>query len=326
MDRFKEHEGGFTTFAGREELGAFRDDELPAGALSGPGQHEILPLGAVGVIHVGWHGYPEPRVRWHHHEEIEFHLIREGPGSMMVGDAMVPFGVGQVTMIGGDVPHTWISDLSGGRSFPRRDIYCHVHPDVLRRVAAISPDLGGVESLLDRSMRVISLTGHSARRAGGLIEDVCAHKGSRRFADLMELVAAFEQAPQEERDLLLPAPYCLEEAENRGERRLNEALAMITTHLTERDFSLEQVAAHVGMEPSSFSRFFSQMCGMGFADFVRTMRISMACSRLVGGDEPVTVVARECGYANMSNFNRRFHQETGMTPSQYRRRSTSPKA
>lgn len=46
------------------------------------------------VIHWNQHGYPDPSIRWHHHEDIEFHLIREGPGTMLIGDAMVPFSAG----------------------------------------------------------------------------------------------------------------------------------------------------------------------------------------------------------------------------------------
>jgi AraC-like DNA-binding protein len=40
---------------------------------------------------------------------------------------------------------------------------------------------------------------------------------------------------------------------------------------------------------------------------------------LADGDKPVTDVCFESGFNNISNFNRRFQQLKGMTPSHYRR-------
>ncbi|SDN04674.1 AraC-like ligand binding domain-containing protein [Actinomyces ruminicola] len=46
------------------------------------------------------HGYPDPLARWHHHPEIEFHLIRSGSGQMLAGDRAIDFAAGQVTLMG----------------------------------------------------------------------------------------------------------------------------------------------------------------------------------------------------------------------------------
>ena len=83
--------------------------------------------------------------------------------------------------------------------------------------------------------------------------------------------------------------------------------------------SQEEVAEHLGMTTTYFSRFFKQATGRGFVEFVNRLRVSKSCELLSKSDKPVTDVCFESGFSNISNFNRRFQQLKGMTPSGYRK-------
>ena len=74
------------------------------------------------------------------------------------------------------------------------------------------------------------------------------------------------------------------------------------------------------MSPSAFSRFFHTTAGITFSALVRRRRIARACHLLRRTDLPVARIAGLSGYVNLANFNRRFRDETGMTPTGYRRR------
>lgn len=285
------------------------------------GEIELVVPPADSVIHWNQHGYPDPSIRWHHHEDIEFHLIREGPGTMLVGDAMVPFSAGQVTMIGSNVPHMWLSNLNTAREFPDRDVYCQVRPEVLERLVSAVPDARAISTLMKRSMRVISLTGEAAAEAARWLEAMGRHVGLRRFTDFMELVQTFAAAPESEWHSLLLHDYEPETETGApdGDERINRALDFVALHLTDGTLTLEVTARYVGMSPTSFSRLFSRISGRTFSDFVRRMRISLACQLLVTDNVALADIPGQCGYDNRSNFNRRFRQETGMAPSEYRR-------
>ncbi len=74
------------------------------------------------------------------------------------------------------------------------------------------------------------------------------------------------------------------------------------------------------------SRFFKKNCGNSFTDYVAQLRIGHACKLLSETDMPVTDVCFEVGYGNLSNFNRVFRLQRGLTPSAYRRLARNRRA
>lgn len=76
------------------------------------------------------------------------------------------------------------------------------------------------------------------------------------------------------------------------------------------------------MSESRFSRFFRKATGNTFTDFVNRIRINRACQLLMESDLKITQVCFDVGFNNVANFNRRFLEIKGMTPSDFRRQSS----
>ncbi|MFO7691269.1 MAG: helix-turn-helix domain-containing protein, partial [Cryobacterium sp.] len=53
-------------------------------------------------------------------------------------------------------------------------------------------------------------------------------------------------------------------------------------------------------------------------DMVKRLRISNACRLLDRSELTISAVSEAVGYRNLSNFNRHFFAETGVTPRAYR--------
>jgi AraC-like DNA-binding protein len=81
------------------------------------------------------------------------------------------------------------------------------------------------------------------------------------------------------------------------------------------------VAAELGMSESRFSRFFRRATGNTFTDFVNRVRVNRACHLLMETDRLVTHICYEVGFNNVANFNRRFLEIKGMTPSEFRKQA-----
>lgn len=100
--------------------------------------------------------------------------------------------------------------------------------------------------------------------------------------------------------------------------RLADALDYIESHYAE-EISLASLAAIIGCSSSYFSRLFARVVGVPPLEYVNRVRIRRACELLRSTDEPVTSIAVEVGYNNLSFFNRYFRRIMLRTPREYRR-------
>jgi transcriptional regulator GlxA family with amidase domain len=88
-----------------------------------------------------------------------------------------------------------------------------------------------------------------------------------------------------------------------------------------RPLSQREVADLAGLSAAGFSRFFSRHFGKPFIAYLAEMRIGTACRLLMESQLSVAQIAVEVGFNNLANFNRRFRDLKGVTPTEYRRRA-----
>lgn len=82
--------------------------------------------------------------------------------------------------------------------------------------------------------------------------------------------------------------------------------------------SIDEIASVCGFSSSHFMKFFKNTMGTSFIDYLNDYRLSMASRMLLSSDATILMVAADCGYDNLSYFNRLFKKKYGMTPSAYR--------
>jgi AraC-like DNA-binding protein len=68
----------------------------------------------------------------------------------------------------------------------------------------------------------------------------------------------------------------------------------------------------------SFSRFIKKRTGKSFVDFVNSHRIGIAAQELLETNKSISEICFECGFNNISNFNRIFKKKQGCTPGDFR--------
>jgi AraC-like DNA-binding protein len=262
------------------------------------------------------HGFPCPLVRWHFHKEYELHLIVASSGKVFVGDYIGNFSPRSLFLTGPNLPHNWISQVADNEVVGKRDMLVNFTDELFDNAHPVFNELKSLAPLLERSRQGIQFR-HPATldQACVLMECIATSQGIARlghFLILMELLATCEDYQ------LLSDISAPQRADEHNIDRTNRAVDYIFSHYS-RELSLEEVAAHLEMKPTYFSRVFKQSTGRTFVEFVNRLRVSKSCELLSDGAKPVTDVCFESGFGNISNFNRRFLQLKGMTPSDYRR-------
>ena len=70
----------------------------------------------------------------------------------------------------------------------------------------------------------------------------------------------------------------------------------------------------VGMTEVSFSRFFKLRTGKNLSDYIIDLRLGYATRLLVDSTMAVAEICYECGFNNLSNFNRIFKKKKDVPP------------
>lgn len=117
--------------------------------------------------------------------------------------------------------------------------------------------------------------------------------------------------------LLLARTELLENASD-DLHTLKSLVTYCTRHYTE-DLSLALLEQELHISRYYISHLFSDKLGVGFIDYINSLRVSLACRMLRHSERSVTEISREAGFGTMRTFNRAFQKQMGCTPGEYRR-------
>ncbi|MEK8050877.1 AraC family transcriptional regulator [Ideonella sp. DXS22W] len=272
----------------------------------------------VGFVRCLSHGFPTPLARWHYHDEYELHLITSTSGKVFVGDWIGPFQPGQLVLTGPRLPHNWVSlDMPAG-GVEERDLVIQFSHEPLARAADTIPELREVLPLLERAKNGIEFFGLSDR-AEAHWRRVKASRGLRRITAFCDYLADLAACTDYR---LLSSVQLQSDGDDAAIAQIHAVVSRITDHIAD-PITLADVAAELGMSESRFSRFFRRATGNTFVDFVNRVRVHRACQLLMESDRLITHICYEVGFNNVANFNRRFLEVKGMTPSDFRKQSAN---
>jgi AraC-like DNA-binding protein len=270
----------------------------------------------VGFIRCLSHGFPTPLARWHHHDEFELHLITATAGKAFVGDWIGPFEPGHLVLTGPRLPHNWVSmDLPEG-GVAQRDLVIQFAHAPLVAAAQHLPELAEALPLLERARHGVEFFGLGAM-AEAHWQRCKNARGLRRLAAFCDFLAELVRCTDYR---LLSAVQMQAEDDDAGLDQINTIVNRLIADVGQPLVAAE-VAAELGMSESRFSRFFRRATGNNFTDFVNRVRINRACQLLMESERRVGDIGYEVGFNNLANFNRRFLEIKGMTPTEFRRQA-----
>jgi AraC-like DNA-binding protein len=110
------------------------------------------------------------------------------------------------------------------------------------------------------------------------------------------------------------------QATARDRRRAVETALWIDAH-SHRAIELEDAADQAGLSPFHFLRLFSNVLGVTPHQYLVRSRLRHAARFLADDDRPITDIAFDVGFGDLSNFVRTFHRAAGVSPLRFRQAS-----
>ncbi len=254
-------------------------------------------------------------VPMHWHGEFEMNYVLQGQAEFICGDERFISEQGDIIIIPPNMLHSispcadvsqfydtivFSADMLGAKDNDRSSAEC------------IRPLINGSAGINVRITRSHDYYGELATTAENIFS--CA-KGNSPQLDMLlksELLRFF---------WLLENSGDIYPAQKNGNSRselIRPAVEYINENFRE-NITVEQLAETVHLSKSYFMNRFKAAVGTGAAEYINQVRIKNACVSLTETDMTSAQTAFECGFRNLSNFNRQFKKFVGCTPNEYRR-------
>lgn len=99
--------------------------------------------------------------------------------------------------------------------------------------------------------------------------------------------------------------------------RLSQITEYITSH-SHTKISLNDLADELYLSPQYLSKFIKKNLNSNFSTYLTQIRLKNAVNSLENTDTSITLIALDCGFSNLTSFNRIFKAEYLMSPTAYR--------
>jgi len=92
---------------------------------------------------------------------------------------------------------------------------------------------------------------------------------------------------------------------------------IIEAHLFSQ-VGIDELARKTNLSLSSFKREFTKLYNDSPASYIKTKRLEKAAELLLASDKRITDIAFDCGFNDLANFTKSFHDKYNITPTNYR--------
>ncbi len=249
---------------------------------------------------------------WHSHPEYEIVWISNGSGKRHIADHISYFDDGDLVLLGPNVPHMGFAQ---GLHEQHEEVVVQMKEDFLGPHFLASPELHAVQKLFERAKSGICFYGRSRWEVGQRLKKLIKMDSFDRLLELLRILQKMAHSNESSSLNINHKAIDVKPQEQQRMRAIND----FVEHNFSRPFPLSGVASSVNMTPPAFCRFFKKMTHKTFTTFLNEYRIAHACNLLSGDHSGIAAVSYECGFNNLSHFNKQFKYVTGKTPTAYRR-------
>ena len=253
----------------------------------------------------------------HIHPECELNFIENAKGAQrIVGDSIEEIDEEELVLVTNPhLEHAWKDYRNVSKNI--HEITIQFHPDLLTDTFLNKNQMISIRQLFRHAERGVAFSRESIAKVRPLLKTLTCENDS--FYSLIKLLIILHELSIDKgmRELSTGQFAANVMHQHSSDESLGRVMDYLSRHYSEV-IRLSEVAEMVNMSESSFCRFFKQHTSKSFIDFLTDIRLGAASRALIDSSLSIAEIGYDCGFNNLSNFNRIFKKKKSCSPKEFR--------
>lgn len=277
--------------------------------------HEITPLMDKDVLYIADRHKKEFTYPIHNHSVYELNFVENAKGvRRIVGDSQEVIGDYDLCLITSpDLEHVW--ELNECHSDDIREITVQFDFSMSDETLFGRNPYASITRMMQEAKKGLSFPLQAIMKVYGMLDTLSSVKDGF-YAVQQFLTILYELSRCENARTLASSSYAKVTVEDDSRRILKVKNFISKNYMDE--LRLPELASLAGMSSSAFSRFFKLHTGRNISEYIIDLRLGYAARMLVDTAKSISEIGFDCGFNNLSNFNRIFKKKKGCSPSEFR--------
>jgi AraC-like DNA-binding protein len=256
--------------------------------------------------------------KWHFHPELELTYIIHGKGNRFIGDNIEVFDAGDLVLIGANLPHVWKNDSS---YFEGRDDQIAMAnviqflPKFFGETFYHLKELENIRLLFEKSQLGLRIEGATKKSVVKLMSQIFETDNSLKrlciLLEILETIAISDELKQ------LSSQGFVDAYQKFDTQKINNVYEF-SLNQYHRKILIEEAAIVANMSVPNFCKYFKSRTQKTYIQFLTEVRIGFACRMMIENKKSIQQIAFDCGFHNLSNFNRSFRLLKNQKPAEYK--------
>lgn len=277
--------------------------------------HEITPLMGKDVLYIADRHKKEFTYPIHNHSVYELNFVENAKGvRRIVGDSQEVIGDYDLCLITSpDLEHVW--EQNECHSDDIREITVQFDFSMSDETLFGRNPYASITRMMQEAKKGLSFPLQAIMKVYGMLDTLNSVKDGF-YAVQQFLTILYELSRCENARTLASSSYAKVTVEDDSRRILKVKNFISKNYMDE--LRLPELASLAGMSSSAFSRFFKLHTGRNISEYIIDLRLGYAARMLVDTAKSISEIGFDCGFNNLSNFNRIFKKKKGCSPSEFR--------
>jgi AraC-like DNA-binding protein len=276
---------------------------------------EITPLSKEDCFYIADRHKTEFTYPIHSHDEFELNFIAHAAGvKRIVGDSIEIIGEFDLVLITGkDLEHVW--EQHECRSQHIREITIQFSSELFFANFIEKNQFDTIRKMLEQAQKGLCFPIEAILKLYHLLDKLSGKQGFAAVLDFLTILYELSLFSNDARTL--SSSSFAKIGVQSDSRRVQKVQEYINTHY-KKEIRLNELSALINMTPVAFSRFFKLRTGERLTDYIIDTRLGHATRLLVDSTMSIAEICYDCGFNNISNFNRIFKKRKNCSPKEFR--------